>query len=253
MKFAIYPYKPESNSAKVLSEAIGCKRIKHQSSKFNKWNNPKWWTINLGSTKCPSGSRVLNSALNVSNASNKLSYLNLIKDYANVPEFTSDPEIARGWASNERLVVCRTKLNAHSGEGIIISDTPESVVPAPLYTRYVRKDSEWRLHFAFDPHYPFYIQRKKRKTETIDNVDNRVRSVKTGWIYSHENAESECPYSVLVEGGKAFAHSGLDFGAIDILYRRSTDTATILECNTCPGMQGLTVQKYAEQFLQLTS
>lgn len=249
MKFAIYPYKHYSKSAKDLSLALGCKRIKHESSRFHHWNSSNYFVINYGSSSCPSANNVLNSRLNVGIASNKLSYFNLIKDYCNVPEFTEDVEVAKIWFQRESdLVVCRTTLTGHSGQGIVIAETPEELVTAPLYTKYIRKDSEYRVHFAFNTE-PIFVQKKMRRRET--DVDNRVRSWHRGWIFANDGII--LPDQVLDQAQRAFSASHLDFAAIDLVYRAKHDKATVLEANTAAGLTGKTLEAYKIAFLNLNN
>jgi len=41
---------------------------------------------------------------------------------------------------------------------------------------------------------------------------------------------------------------GLDFGAVDIIYNEHENQYYVLEVNTAPGLEGTTVEKYAEAF-----
>ena len=43
---------------------------------------------------------------------------------------------------------------------------------------------------------------------------------------------------------------GLDFGAVDILYMASNDTAKVLEVNTAPGIEGDTLVDYYNAFMK---
>ena len=41
---------------------------------------------------------------------------------------------------------------------------------------------------------------------------------------------------------------GLDFGAVDVGYDEKTNTCVVYEINTAPGIEGSTVDWYAERF-----
>lgn len=252
-RFAVYPYKMGSNSASELARALGTKCIKHEGSKFRKWSDPKMWIINWGSGHCPKGHSVLNPSINTQRAGNKLQFFQLIKDYARVPEFTSSKQTAAGWFTKPKdLVVCREVLTGHSGAGIVIAESADNLTQAPLYTKYIPKDSEFRLHFISGRRDPFFIQRKARRTDHPGEHDVRVRNLKGGYVYVHDAANvGEVPEDVLEQGRLAFSQSHLDFGACDVLYNKKQNKAYILEFNTAPGLEGATINAYAEAFKSL--
>lgn len=255
MKFAIYPYKPGSKSAKNLADALECKQIKHEGSKFKKWGHPDWWVINWGSSHCPDGASVLNSAINVNRACNKLSFFDLIKDYARVPEYTTSMEVAKGWLEEglAKMVVGRKTLTGHSGQGIELFKTAEEFSPCPLYTRYYPKDSEWRLHFIAGKDNPFYIQRKRRKSDLEGEPNFYVRNHLNGYIYAHSADEvGDIPADVFVQSMAAFQHSGLDFCGVDTIFNRNSNKAIVLEVNSACGLTGESVIRYRDMFNGLT-
>ena len=59
--------------------------------------------------------------------------------------FTMQREEAKEWASTGIPVVCRTLTRASEGKGIVIAETPEAVVLAPVYTQYKKKKKEFIL------------------------------------------------------------------------------------------------------------
>jgi D-alanine-D-alanine ligase-like ATP-grasp enzyme len=44
---------------------------------------------------------------------------------------------------------------------------------------------------------------------------------------------------------------GLDFGAADVLFNARRNQAYVLEVNTAPGLEGQTVNDYAEAFKEM--
>lgn len=253
MKFGVFAYKTGSNSAKALASALGCKVVRHTGSKYHHYSTPGWWTVNWGADNCPSGTRVLNPSINLSKTRDKLKFFKLIKDYARVPDFTADPTVARSWFSNSKYVVCRETTTGHSGQGIVVTSKPEDVVAAPLYTRYVPKDSEYRLHFIAGSDTPFFVQRKARKAGFDGQYNTQVRNLAGGYVYVHEIENvGVVPPDVMTQGAAAFGHSGLDFGAIDVIYNKQSGKAYVLEVNSAPGLEGQTIQAYASAFQGLT-
>lgn len=253
-RFAIYPYKIGSGSAKALATAMECKQIKHEGSRFRWWNDPRWWVINWGSSHCPEGYSVLNPSVNVVRATNKLAFFNLVKDYCRVPEYSSLISDALSWihSSNKQKVVCRATLTGHSGQGITIAGEGLELTNAPLYVKYIPKDKEYRLHFMRGQQEPFFIQRKAKRRDFEGEVDKKIRSHANGWVFVHEPENvGAVPQDVLEQGKAAFEYSGLDFGGLDIIWSERQQKAYVLEANTACGLEGATVEIYANSFKQL--
>lgn len=252
MRFAVYPYKIGSNSAHELASALDTFQIKHDRSRFRHWNNPRWWIINWGSSQCPTGRRVLNPSINVNRAADKLKFFQFIKDHARVPDFTTSRSTAAGWFNRRKdMVVCRTILSGHSGAGIVIADSPDGVVAAPLYTKYIPKDAEFRLHFISGRRDPFFVQRKVKRSDFTNRYNVRVRNLEGGYVYAHNDVE--LPNDVKAQAQAAFGASHLDFGAMDVIWNEVQQKAYVLEINTAPGLQGATIGAYRDAFNNLTT
>ena len=138
----IYPYLAFSKSAKLLSQTLGIRRIRRENSKFSGGRTKR--VMNWGAVELPAEIQkcnVINPAVCVAMASNKLALFTLLeeKDEARIPEFTQYREVAEGWAEDGDVVVCRTLLSGSSGRGIVIANSVDEIVKAPLYTKYVKK------------------------------------------------------------------------------------------------------------------
>jgi glutathione synthase/RimK-type ligase-like ATP-grasp enzyme len=162
-----------------------------------------------------------------------------------IPEYWTDKESI---PSEAYPVLCRTILTGHSGAGIHWADTPDDLVDAPLYVKYVKKSEEYRVHVSADG--VFLIQRKARRLDH-DNPDWRIRNHQNGFIYQRDNVE--CPGCVVTSAEAAFKATGLDFGAIDVIYNKTKDKAYVLEINTAPGLAGSTVTDYADIIKEMIS
>ena len=251
--FKVYPYKQGSKSAKALAAALGCKVVKHEGKplKFN------GLLINWGSSNIKreiGGVHVmLNSPVRINIASNKLKSFDSLKEGdVCIPEYTTDRKVAEEWLDAGKTVVVRTKLNGHSGEGILIVEPAEGkggLVPAPLYVKYVPKNNEYRVHVCHGV--PFFIQRKARNRDVEDEKVNwQVRNHQNGFIYAHKDVEvSE---EVKKQAIAAIATIGLDFGAVDIIETKA-GKAYVLEVNTACGLEGTTLDKYVEQFKKVVN
>jgi glutathione synthase/RimK-type ligase-like ATP-grasp enzyme len=244
-KLFLYAYNQGSKGAKALVDALNIKRIKHERSKF-KGNNNKV-VINWGSSQIPpevGKCFILNAAAGI--ASNKLATFEKLKDKPYCPQF---------WTKKDDVVfdkgtkiVCRTVLNGHSGKGIIISESKEQLADAPLYVKYIPKKEEYRVHVVNGE--IIHLQRKARKKDVPDDQINwLVRNHDNGFIFQQEGFVAPDPVRDCAVD--AVASLGLDFGAVDVIYNEKNNAAYVLEVNTAPGLEGTTIQKYAEAFAKV--
>lgn len=240
----IYPYNPASESAKALKDGLGAKFIKHENSKFK--GKADKVVINWGSSKLPDEAFkcvVLNNTKIVAAAIDKLAFFQINKDIA--PPFTTDIEEAKAWLKKGLTVVVRNKVKGHGGEGIEIVSNLEELKPAPLYTRYIPKKEEYRLHVFRGE--VFFVQRKARVKEVADEKVNwQVRNMAGGFIFANQGVDvCEEARQMAVDCVK---NLGLDFGAVDLIFNERSNRYYALEVNTAPGLCGTTLTKYVEQF-----
>ena len=250
MKMYIYSHNPHSEGAKALSQALNVKRIKHGNSKFRGGMGKA--IINWGAGTLPDQVMVCQTILNkpqaIRNASNKLKSFELFQQAGvTVPQFFTSKVDAIGYINEKagNSIVCRTKLNGHSGEGIEIAAHGDDVVDAPLYTAYVKKQEEYRYHVFMGQ--VVDIQRKARKRDVPDDAVNwQVRNLDGGFIFAREGVVASPVASE--EAVKAVEALGLDFGAVDLIYNAREDKYYVLECNTAPGLAGTTLDGYKQRF-----
>ena len=153
MSLFIYSWNAGSEGAKLLKNTLGIRRIKNERSAFK--GSPKKVVINWGSSevtpevlKC----QILNHPDRVHESSNKLSFFRKISQENRelLPPWTTDQNQAIAWTAEGHTVCARTILNSHSANGLVLMerDNPRTFVRAPLYTKYVKKDEEYRVHVA---------------------------------------------------------------------------------------------------------
>lgn len=242
-KTFLYPYKDGSASAKALAQALGIKRIKREGSNFKQAANKI--IINWGSSDLPyTDTPTLNRPANITQATNKLKFFqSLGHDNPFIVPWTADQDEVRTWMEEGAIVVVRHKLTGHSGEGIELIEGEDDIPDAPLYTKYVNKKHEFRIHLTTNG--IFDIQRKARKTDVPDeNVNWKIRNLDGGFIYAREGFT--LPDVVRDAAIEIFNTTGLDFGAVDIIYNEHQNKAYVLEINTAPGLTGTTLDKYVE-------
>lgn len=240
MAIKILPYKPASASAKDLATALGAKRIKHVGGAYRGLRGDV--VINWGSTKPQLFAtfrervRLLNPPEAIQVSVNKLKTFEKLKE-AEVahPEW----DIAKVWAEGRiragKKIVCRTNLEGYGGAGIVIAETVEELVDAPLYVQYVPKQEEYRVHVMNGE--AFFVQRKARKLEVPDDQVNwKVRNLEGGFIYANQNVE--VAQEVSDQAVKAVGALNLDFGAVDLIVTNRGKVYT-LEVNTACGIAGM--------------
>jgi glutathione synthase/RimK-type ligase-like ATP-grasp enzyme len=240
----IEPYKMWSGGAKALGERAGILRAtKKQVAKHGDFD----FIINWGNSQRRFNGEYINKPEAVANASDKLATASILGSYAvPQPDYTRDIQVAQQWYDEGRTVVCRTLLRANSGRGIqLASKDGQDLVKAPLYTKYVKKSDEYRVHVvggkAID------VQQKKKRQE-VDNekVNYQIRNACNGWVFCRDGVVA--PTCVTDAAVRAVDALGLDFGAVDIGYNRKHDRADVYEVNTAPGLEGTTLDKYYEAF-----
>lgn len=242
----LYAYKQGSKSAKNLAEALGVKRIRHNNSNYVGRKDKK--VINWGATELPNNvlaSTVINPPEKVRNASNKKLFFQIIEGKCSHPDYTTDTQVAKQWIKDGFVVVARTVLAGNSGKGIVLAAKEEELVDAPLYTKYVKKKDEYRIHIMNGE--VIDMQRKARRLDAKDeDIDWRIRNHDNGFIFMRGGIE--VPKSAIEEAKKAMELLGLDFGAVDIIFNQHENKAYVLEINTAPGLEGTTLDNYVKAF-----
>lgn len=243
----IIPYKMYSGSAKALAEALNIKRVRKEGKPLR----IRGMLINWGNSDIKrqiNADKIINSCEAVNRASNKLeTFRHLIGD-VDIPEYTTSKEVAESWLiKNDTCVVARSKLRGHSGEGITLHGKGSVLPDVPLYTKYIPKMKEYRLHVMNGN--VFFAQEKKRRFDVPDEEVNwQVRNHANGFNYA--NQDVQLPPNAEQNAIAAIAALDLDFGAVDMIYNAKQNKYFVLEINTAPGLFGTTLEKYVEQFQQ---
>ena len=73
--------------------------------------------------------------------------------------------------------------------------------------------------------------------------DGYVRNLANGWVFCRDNVVE--PDGLRDAAVSACAALGLDFGAVDIIWNERENKCYVLEVNTAPGLQGTTLENYA--------
>lgn len=220
----IKPYKMGSKSAKLLSQATGIKRItgKHKVNHNNYYL--EWGT--------PLDKKEQFNCFHIHEVPTVL--------------YTVAKKTAFNWYTQGQMVVARELLNSHSGKGITLvsqeiddSLTLETFPDAPLYTLYLKKSAEFRVHI-FKSKF-VCAQQKKLKA---DHEAHRIRSNANGYVFCHLDSP-ETPLLTVAKQAY-YAVGAPDVAAVDVIYNNHYDKYAVLEVNTAPGIEGTTLDKYVE-------
>ena len=247
-RIRMLPYKMSSTSGKSLASGIPVKRLRKQRSRFIPRSNDI--IINWGSSEYHhrgSNGLYINSPSSIRVSKNKLKAFRVLKEHnITIPEWTTETSVAQSWVDSGYVVFGRQRLEGHSGQGIIIfdSETITSDKICPLYTKRIKRKSEFRVHIINGT--IIDIQQKKRRNGSTRG--GLVWNHSNGYVYCREGVSlSPDAQSLAVEAVNAL---GLDFGAVDICINKE-DVPIVFEVNTAPGLFGTTLSKYVEAFKEI--
>jgi len=194
---------------------------------------------------------VINHPDKVRLVANKLTFFRYYDEHDgakhfNVPLHMYTAANARDYLRNTRAgtIVARTLTSSNEGRGIVMADNPDDVPDCSLYTAYVKKKYEYRVH-VMAGNVIDEVQ-KKRRLNYDPNTDGRIRNTANGYVFARTGVQ--VPQCVRDAAVAAVQFYGLDFGAVDVVYNEHYDKAYVLEINTAPGIEGTTVQRYAAAF-----
>lgn len=237
----------KSHGARLIAKRFKGKLLHH----LQEYPTQKDVLLNWGShsieTSYTHVKKIINKPDKVHEASEKVSFFTIMGKDVRVPEWTTDYKTALKWVKDGSVVVGRKYTNASGGKGITFIDDLDSFVQVPLYTKYIPKKHEFRVHIGFGK--VFDIQKKllrkhDEEGQEIDptTIDHRLRSHSNGFIFARNDIET--PKDVLDQALASYNKLGLDFGAFDVIYQDSSKRAYVLEVNTAPGLEGTTADNY---------
>lgn len=260
MAFRVLPYRAGSRGAAALAAALpGGRCLRLRGSTWRPRRDDiviNWGNTDPTKVHWPVGYPriILNLPNQVRNASNKLAFFNIMHqaDCGDIiPQFWALREdIPDEVFNRDGAIVCRTVLAGHSGEGIVIANNRAALVDAPLYVQYVKKQQEYRIHVGKrnDQSIITIAQQRKARNRAVpdDAVNWQVRNHQNGFVFVREGFVT--PPAVLDAAQRALRATGLDFGAVDVIFNERNGQAYVLEINTAPGLEGQTVQDYVNFF-----
>lgn len=247
----IFPYNIGSRGARLLAEALNTRRVRANGNFvvgerhcIINWGNatpPRWREQRVGTVYT-----IANPYAAVGVAANKLRTFRAFAE-ASVPhpEWTADRNRATDFfgRNGRGRVVCRQLLRASEGRGIVVAERADQMVQAPLYVKYFPKETEYRVH-VFNGEVIDVVQKRLRNGARQEAGHNQyIRSHDNGWIFARENVH--LPESARGISCDAIRALRLTFGAVDLAVNLE-GVVKVFEVNTAPGIEGTTVQRYAD-------
>ena len=228
----IVPYKIGSRSAKIIQE-----KLKQAGNKVLR--------VRKGKPIPRNTDYVLRWGGNVS--ADKITVFNKLKSAGvSIPEYTTDMEVAKTW---EGKIFARTLTRACAGRGIVICDK-DTLVKAPLYTKFIDKDAEYRVHVfkgeVIDYSKKVFVQENDDlEFEESEYLPPDIGSHNNGFIFIRKIKHLDDNINLALSAVKAL---GLDYGAVDII--RKDKKSYVLEVNSACGMCETTSNAYTNAILK---
>lgn len=160
-------------------------------------------------------------------------------------DFTTSKETAKDWAKKD-CVICRTLTHASEGKGIVVAETPEQVVSAPVYTKYKKKKKEFRIHIFKDK--VVHVLEKRRKTNFEGTTDAKIRNTANGYVFCSDGVSEPMGLRDLALAASKVTKS--DFKGVDIGYNEKKNELFVIEVNSAPGIEGSNVDRYVNTIVQ---
>lgn len=185
-----------------------------------------------------------NNYWDISKAVNKLTTFKVLQlKNVKTVDWTEDHLLATKWWKEDGLVIGRTTLTGHGGDGIVVFTDTEPTKGCKLYTRYKKKKNEYRVH-VFNKEVIDITQKKKKLG--APELNTKIRNHQNGWVYCRFNIHITPALSDLAVN--AVTALELHHGAVDIIWNEKENKYYVLEVNTAPGLVGTTLTKYAQAF-----
>jgi glutathione synthase/RimK-type ligase-like ATP-grasp enzyme len=255
MRLIVYPYKLESKGAVKIQDFLTdageyCLRVHpngdykpHRNDLVIGWGAGDWpdWRNAADQVRA----KWLNKSDKICLAIDKLLAFEKFKTArVPIPKFTTNIDTARSYLRADGQVVIRKEVEGRDGSGMVIATSAAQVVEAPLYTSYIKKTEEYRIHI-FDGAVICAQVREKRDSFT-GRVNYQVRTTSGGWGLSITTRQPPECNTAAIAAVKAL---GLDFGAVDVIWNR-VHGAFVLEVNSAPELTAAIAVKYGERILQ---
>lgn len=163
------------------------------------------------------------------------------------PQFATTSDEARNLDC--RTLLARTLIKSTNGRGIIEFEKSDGEYPrAPLYTEYIPKKAEYRVH-VFNGEVIDVQQKRKRRDFDAESRNTRIKNVHNGYTYCRDGITHDPRFRQLAID--ACSALGYFYGAVDIIYNEKQDRYFVIEVNSRPGLMGTTLNNYCEAIINV--
>lgn len=222
----IRPYRRGSHGARILRDAIralgsACHLV-YEGTFQVKWGE-------IGGT-----------------AANKIRSFRAFRDKGvEHPPFTTDKTVAIGWLPNHGIMA-RETVTSFEGRGCHFYPKGYSgpVVDAPLYTMYIPKRKEFRVH-VYEGRV-ICVTEKRRKNGA--DANDAIRSNANGWVFCFNDIVE--PPTLRELAVRAVEAVGLQLGGVDIIWNEKANRCYVLEVNSAPGLTTRSAEAYARAIVE---
>lgn len=161
------------------------------------------------------------------------------------PAFTTSIDELESFDS--RQCVARLLTNSTEGRGITIFNREEEEAPlAPLYTEYIPKKKEFRVHIWNNE--VIDVSEKRKRKGFTENRNTQIRNTANGYVFCRDGVIE--PDDLRPLACDAVRSLGRTYGAVDVIWNEMRNKCFVLEVNSRPGMENSTVEKYANAILK---
>lgn len=161
------------------------------------------------------------------------------------PEYTMDRVVAESWINSGSVVFCRTLTRASEGRGIVVAETVDQLVNAPVYTKYTKKKREFRVHIFKDQ--VVQVVEKRKRSGWDSDRDTRIRNTANGYVFCR--TVDNIPDGLQELALRASKVTQSDFRGVDIGYNQLKNELFVIEVNSAPGIEGSNVTDYVNTIL----
>ena len=155
--------------------------------------------------------------------------------------FTTSEEQVTSWLTDGHTVLARCLTRASEGRGIVVMEPEGTRVVASVYTRYLKKKREFRVHIYQDQ---VVSVLEKRRKKGAYNGESKIRNTANGYVFCREGVQE--PEGIRELALKASKVTDSHFKGVDIGYNEKLNQLFVIEVNSAPGMEGSTITDYVK-------
>jgi len=154
--------------------------------------------------------------------------------------FTTSQEAASSWLADGQTLVARCLTRASEGRVIVILEQGKPWVVAPVYTRYLKKKYEYRVHIFKDQ--VVQVLEKRKRKEFEGERETKIRNTANGYVFCSQDVVE--PPGIRELALKASKVTSSMFKGVDIGFNEKLNELFVIEVNSAPGIQGSNVARY---------